>query len=393
MMKYIKSSRIYFEEGIQDGYLIESEGKIIGFLDKSAKVENYHDYQDNRIIPGIFDTHNHGTYGYDLDEFKENDELAKENIRSYLLALAYDGVTSVLATTSETIRQVAEVAKEPIKGARVLGIHSEGPYYSRVGEKGRQIEHPKISLTHIQKMIDDGQGMLKLVAIAPELEHFKETAQKFIKSGSKIAFAHSDLKSEGAKKAVDQGVSVSTHTANVMVGLHHRDIGGLGVMLMDDRVVCEIICDGIHVCLDFIEIMFKIKDYSKFMIISDCTAFNGKAPGRYNTGWVTPINVTQEGFVIDDDGRLMGSSKPVLYGIYNLVEKLQIPMEEVIKMTSLNPMKNYGFDSIKGSIKIGKDADFVVISDDYQALATYVEGKKVFDSQTDKRMFNPKATF
>ena len=162
-------------------------------------------------------------------------------------------------------------------------------------------------------------------------------------------------------------------------------------MLMDPRVQCEVICDGLHVCMDFIEMMFRIKDKSQFMMISDSVALAGIKPGRYEIGWVTPLNVSEEGFVRDDDGRLLGSSKSVLYGIGNLVEKLHMPLEEVIKLSSLNAARYYGFDDVTGSIKDGKYADVAVISDDYKAMATYVHGRKVFDRSTEEPEYKPNA--
>ena len=99
------------------------------------------------------------------------------------------------------------------------------------------------------------------------------------------------------------------------------------------------------------------------------------------------INVGKDGFVLSDTGRLMGSSQPVLYGIGNLVNKLDIPLETVVKMASLNPARFYGYTN-KGSIEVGKDADFVVISDDYKAIATYANGRKVYD-QSEGKIFNP----
>lgn len=393
-MEYIKSSRIYFEDGVKDGILVLDKGKIAGFLSSDATVENVTDYGDLRIIPGICDTHNHGTYGYNLDERFGGDEVQiKQNLRNYLKALTYEGVTSGLPTVTNCIRQLAEVKEEGYVGAAILGIHSEGPYLSRVGEGGRPEDHPAVDMDFVKQMWEDSKGLLKLVAMAPEIENSDKARDYWLSKGVKIAYAHSDLKSEGARAAVESGYRVATHTSNVMVGLHHRDIGGLGVMLTDPRVECELICDGLHVCLDFIDIMFKIKDKSRFMMISDSVDLAGIAPGRYDQGWFTPINVSEEGFVRDDDGRLLGSSKSVLYGIGNLVEKLHIPMEEVIKMSSLNPCTYYGFGETKGSIKIGKDADLVVISDDYKALVTYVEGQKVFDSAIEEKVFNPAPSF
>ncbi|MEG1638673.1 MAG: N-acetylglucosamine-6-phosphate deacetylase, partial [Erysipelotrichaceae bacterium] len=127
-MQYIKSKRIYFEDGVKDGYLIIEGKKIVGFVNSEAVVDQYLDYGNNRIIPGIVDTHNHGTYGYELDKILETDELTKENIRNYMKALTYEGVTSGLPTVTDTMKCVGEVYKEGYVGARMLGVHSEGPY-------------------------------------------------------------------------------------------------------------------------------------------------------------------------------------------------------------------------------------------------------------------------
>ena len=49
-MKYLKSSRICFEDEIKSGYLVIEDKKIVGYLDDNAQVETYEDYHDNRII-------------------------------------------------------------------------------------------------------------------------------------------------------------------------------------------------------------------------------------------------------------------------------------------------------------------------------------------------------
>ena len=394
-MKYIKSSKIYFEDGLKDGYLVIDQGKIVGYLNANAKVDEYEDYGDNRIIPGIIDTHNHGTYGYGCDKVYPDKESLINNLKGYLHALTYEGVTSCFPTITCQVKEMADIVTSgDYRGARVMGLHSEGPYLSRVGEGGRPEDYPAVDMNVVKKMYEDSKGLLKLFAIAPEIKGTKEVVEYLLSKGVTVAYAHSDCKREDAQKAVDEGYRVSTHTSNVMVGIHHRDIGGLGVMLMDPRVQCEVICDGLHVSLYFIEMMFRIKDKSQFMMISDSATLAGIKPGRYETGWFTPINVTEEGFVRDDDGRLLGSSKSVLYGIGNLVEKLHIPLEEVIKLSSLNAANYYGFGDRKGSIAIGKDADFVVISDDYKALSTYVEGENIYNRHRDgEPIFNPHPSF
>lgn len=385
----LKSERIYFEDGLKSGYLVVEEGKFINYL-PHMETQDYIDYGNNRIIPGIFDTHNHGTCGYSLMAY-ESDEKNIETVLNYLKGCASQGITNIFPTADlNLIKTVAMISKLSVDGATILGIHSEGPWLNRTGEKGIRRGWPEVDLEVAKKMVADGEGMLKLVALAPEIPGMDEIITYLLSQGITIANAHSDCNYEEAMKAYAKGISVATHTGNVMTGLHHRDIGGLGAALLNDEIDCEVICDGMHICLDMLKIYFKVKDTSKFMMISDCTPFSGAPVGKYK-GWEPGmvINVTEEGFVLSDTGRLCGSSQPILYGIGNLVEKLHIPIETVLRMSSLNACKKYGFDKTKGSIKLGKDADFVVISDDYKAIATYANGRKIYDRTKDNLIFNP----
>jgi len=143
-----------------------------------------------------------------------------------------------------------------------------------------------------------------------------------------------------------------------------------------------------------IRVYLKVKDPSRFMMISDNVKYAGLPAGHYkgmtkdtNSDRKT-ITITEDGFVLSETGRLSGSSKPVIYGIKNLVTKLNIPLEEVIKMSSLNPAKKYGFDDRKGSLSIGKDADFVVITNEFDVKETWVEGQKLYDASKDTLQYN-----
>ena len=129
-MKVLKSSRIYFEDGMRNGYLVLDKDRIAGFLDKDTDVDHYDDYGSQRIIPGIFDTHDHGIYGYGDSELGKthDDALIKDDLKHYLHSLTFEGVTNIFPTETDTLKQVAEIAKEGYaEGAYIQGIHSEGP--------------------------------------------------------------------------------------------------------------------------------------------------------------------------------------------------------------------------------------------------------------------------
>lgn len=384
----LKSNYIYFEDGIKKGYLEITDKKITGFYTSEADINDYVDYTNYRLIPGIFDTHNHGTMGYTL--FNNVYDDPENELKGYLKGCASQGVTNIFPTADFSMfNTIAKMAKQDNDGAKILGIHSEGPYLNRVGEKGVNVSHPDIDINHVKEMVKEADGLLKLFAIAPEIEGSQEVVDYLTEQGVKVSFAHSNCNYDEAMAAFEGGISVSTHTANVMSGIHHRNMGGLGACLLNQDIYSEVICDGLHVSPVMMELMFMVKDESKWMMISDSTPSAGAPIGKYKMGEFE-VNINSDGFCLTDTGRLMGSTKAVLYGMSVLVNKLNIPLEKVVRMASLNPCVCYGFDNTKGSIKIGKDADIAAITDDFKAVATYSEGRKVFDRDIDTNIFNSK---
>ena len=164
----IHSKRIYMEDGCKAGYLEIENRKIVKYYNESENVKADIDYGNNRILPGIFDTHNHGGFGYCLME-----KINKENIKKFLKQEASFGVVNILATTAglENIAILSEEVGLDQNGSRILGVHSEGPWGNRVGEKGVDTGHPKIDFGYARQMVEAGNGKLSLVALAPELEY------------------------------------------------------------------------------------------------------------------------------------------------------------------------------------------------------------------------------
>ena len=381
----IKSDRIYMEDGLKAGLLRVEDGKLIELLPETDSAEVDYDYSGLRVIPGIVDTHNHGAMGYSLMTLSLT---AEEQVRGYLKAVASHGVTSVFPTADgEFIATCSRIAREPVCGARIMGIHSEGPFLNRVGENGVYTEPPKVDMRVVQQIWEDSGGLLKLMAIAPELPGSQEAVDFLRGKGVHMAFAHSNMDYADAMSAMDRGISVATHTANVMSGIHHRHMGGLGACLLHPDVQCEVICDGMHVAPEMLKLMFRIKGLDQWMMISDMTEAAGAPVGEYNFFGML-VKIDEEGFCKSDTGRLMGSTQPVVHGIKVLVEKVGLPIEQVLRMAALNAACYYGFGEQKGSLLPGKDADFAVIDEDYKVVATFVEGQKVYDRAEGAELFN-----
>lgn len=389
MCTYIKSSKIYCEEGIKSGFLRLEDGRFAGIYEKISQTEDYMDYDEYSIIPGIFDTHNHGIMGYSIKHSEANDNT--EEIRGYVKALLAYGVTMVFPTVMDGVgfKEIAQVAAEKTRGAAIAGIHSEGPYLNRVGENGKSKSYPEVSLKLVEDMIEKSEGRLRLFALAPEIPGTDKILPYLMKQNITVAIAHSNCNAMMTREAIDNGITVATHLGNVMTGIHHRDIGILGACLLDDRVDCELICDGIHICNDMLELILKVKDKKRIMMISDGTPFGGLNAHSciYNLGG-TLIKVESGGRVLDEDGKINGSSKTVMDGMKNLVKNLRMPLGSVWPMASLNPCIKYGFSDKKGSIASGKDADFVVIDDEFNVISTFMAGKMVFSKEQKQQLIN-----
>ena len=391
-MNFYKSTRIYTQDGIVNGFIGVEKGKVASII-TGALDKPYEDFGDKRIIPGVLDTHNHGAVGYRFGECKSEEEVV-----TCLVGEASYGVTGIFPTVNqaEQFPILADVAEKEVTGAKILGIHSEGPWGSRVGEKGdpKNTYYVPVDLDYAKKMYDAGRGWLKLVAIAPEVDRALDAIHYFTSVGVTTSAYHTNANYKQANIGIDNGITVATHLSNVMTGLHHRDVGTMGACILRDEVTCELICDGLHVSLPMVKLILRMKDHDKIMMVSDNGSFLGAPVGHYKGSASNANNdrrtifVTEEGFVVSESGRLSGSSKSVIYGIKNLVEVLGMNLEEVIKLSSFNVAKKYDLKQ-RGSIALDNFADFVVIDDEYEVLATFVEGRKVFDKKTTKIEINP----
>lgn len=388
----IRSKKIVAESGIVDGWLLFENGKITDIVHK----ENFtgqadFDYTEALVLPGIIDTHNHGMMGWTVHGGVEN----VDDIRHLAKALASVGVTAFFPTITagqDGVGGIVQAAKEDLDGAAILGIHSEGPYLNRVGEKGVDVGHPQPDVRFIQQLYERSRGLLRLVAIAPELPGAKEIIRFLCAHGVRVSFAHSNCNYEEALASFTDGISVITHTGNVMSGLHHRNMGGLGAALLDDHVYNEVICDGLHIRNEMLEIFFRVKHdaFHKFMMISDNVPLAGFPVGRYKGIFPGSIcTITESGFCLTDTGRLAGSTLPVLYGMKNLVQKMHVPLEDVCRMAALNVAEVYGFADQKGSLRAGKDADFVAVDHSFRVLRTWKKGRSIYDAEVDRDLLNP----
>lgn len=368
MLMLIKNIKIITPYEILIGFGVKiKDGRIIDInLEHllNEQGEEIIDGQGYYLSPGFIDIHNHGNSGYDVMDSTEEaiDKMGEFHISK--------GVTSYLGTIitssyDDMIKAMENIAAYENKRnkANILGIHLEGPFFD-IGKKGAQPEEfiRLPNLKDVENMISISQGKMKMVSLAPELKGSLEVIQKLKQNNITVAMAHTNSTFESAKRGIDYGITVATHLYNGMRSFSHREPGVIGVSLTDDRVYCEVIYDRIHLHDGAVEIALKMKGYDKIILVSDAMMAAGLEDGEYMLG--NQKVFVKEGAARLASGNLAGSTLNLHEAVWNMVNFLDIPLHEIIKMATLNPAKAIFEDKDLGSVEIGKIADLILFDKD-----------------------------
>ena len=391
----LKGQKIYTYEGVINGGVLIEDGRIKEILtdDKMTGyyAENIIDVKDNVIIPGLIDIHVHGGGGFtaassDISEvYGMAGYMASRGITSYQPTTG-GGFLNEIIKSLETLK--VAIANKDYLGARMLGVHMEGPFLNPE-KKGAFNEELllKPSVKLMKDFIHASGNTVTHVTLAPELEGADEVISFLVGNNILVSGGHTNATMEETEKGINLGIRLSNHTCNAQRPILHREIGALGAYLMDDRVDCELICDCYHVHPDMIRMVVKMKSVNKICMISDSITAAGINPGEYFF-LGHKVTVDKDGWSMLANGTIAGSTKDLMYGLKSMVKSIGFPMEDALIMASLNPARICGFEKQKGSIKVGKDADITVIDDDFNVKYTIVEGKLVYDWDLKKDFRN-----
>ena len=377
-MKGLKNVTAYIAgKGLIRTDIAIEDGKIaaIGKLDVEPIFET-----DGIVLPGFIDEHIHGAGGADA---MDGTEEALQTISEYV---AKEGTTGFLATTmtqspeniGKALKNVKNIReKGEYKGAEVLGVHLEGPFISPKHVGAQPLEYvAKPAPETFDKYNELSGGNIKIVTLAPEVEGGLDLVKHLKSIGVVASIGHTGAKFSDVEAAVAAGASNVTHTYNAQTPLHHREAGVVGAAMLFDELNCEMICDTIHVSVPAIRIFVKNKPHDKFTLITDAMRAKGMPDGLSELGGQQVFVKNGEARLVD--GTLAGSVLKMNVAIKNLVEKAGVSLTEAVDFASANPAKNLGLYDERGSIEVGKRADFAVMDKDFNILCTVVGGKVVY---------------
>ncbi len=354
-----------FRNGSFSESAISFSDKIEGFDAKDGI-----DAKGAYILPGLIDVHTHGAVGIDGSDCVA-DELP-ELARYY----AQRGVTAFLFTTMTISRPELERQMHVVRGyeraedgAKIAGVHLEGPFLSyakRGAQKAEALQRPDIEM--LRCLNDISGGKVKLITVAPEIDGALEFIRE-AKDVCTVSLGHSTADYDQAMAGFEAGASHVTHLFNGMQPFHHRDPALVGAAL-DAGAYVELICDGFHIHPAMIRATYNMFG-EKLIIISDSLRCAGMPDGDYDLAG-QPI-IVKNGQARLHDGTIAGSSSNLLEELRNVVS-YGLPIEDAVKAMTETPAKDLGLDDI-GRLEVGKSADFIVLDENLQLIATVIDGK------------------
>ena len=366
---------------ILDGVVLVEGPKILEVGSRRAVRFSRDEFQvvghsQQLLAPGFIDVHTHGAMGRDV---MEGTDEALEVISRFLAA---HGTTSFLATTVtaspiatlQAVEALGSQVDRPLPGARMLGLHLEGPFINpekRGAHTAKYIRRPSTLI--FDQLLACSSHQIKLITVAPEVEGSLELIRFARAKGVVVSLGHSNATLEETMAAIALGAGNATHTFNAMRPFSHRDPGILGAVLTAPEIWAELIADGVHVSPAAINLCIQCKSARRILLISDAVSAAGMPEGQYR---LSDIEITLSGGICRTrEGQLAGSTLTQDQALRNMVRWSHLPLEAVLGMLTRNPAQSLGIAERKGTLAEGRDADMVLLDRNLRVHTTIIQGE------------------
>jgi N-acetylglucosamine-6-phosphate deacetylase len=359
----IAGGRVATPHGVLDpGWVLVTDGTIRSVGEGSAPDRpdaHRTDATGSWVVPGFVDIHCHGGGGA---YFTDQGEVARA-----VEAHRRHGTTTLLASLvsrpiPELVEQVAAL-REYVSDGQLAGIHLEGPFLSaaRCGAHDPAVLRPP-DAGSVDTLLAAGQGAIRMVTIAPELDGAVPAVKRLVDAGVLAAVGHTDALAEDVVPAVDAGASVATHLFNGMRPLHHREPGPIGTLLDDERVTVELICDLVHLHPTVVRLAARHAGTGRTVLITDAISAAGAGDGVYDIGGLE-VTVTDGIPTLAGGGSLAGSTLTMDTAFRNLVHSCGLGILDAVAASSTRPAELLGLGDTTGRIAEGYAADLVLLDD------------------------------
>ncbi|MFE9307645.1 N-acetylglucosamine-6-phosphate deacetylase [Streptomyces sp. NPDC006706] len=374
--KVLTGARVVLPTGIVDGGRVIVDGTRIA--DAAREDAETLDVRGHWLVPGFVDIHNHGGGGASFSGTADDVLTAVRTHREH-------GTTTLVASTVTDdmglLVKQAGLLSELAEQGEIAGVHFEGPFISpcRKGAHSEELLRDP-DPAEVRKLIDAARGRARMMTLATELPGGIDSVRLLADHGVIAAIGHTDATYEQTVEAIDAGATVATHLFNAMPPLGHRAPGPIVALLEDERITVELINDGVHLHPAALEMAFHHAGAGRVAFITDAMDAAGIGDGRYLLG---PLQVEVEGGVarLVEGGSIAGSTLTLDRAFQRAVTVDRLPVPDVVAALSANPARLLGMDDRVGSLEPGKDADLVLLDEDFALKGVMRRGAWVVEPQ------------
>ncbi|MBM7387848.1 N-acetylglucosamine-6-phosphate deacetylase [Clavibacter michiganensis] len=332
------------------------------------------DLGDATLVPGSLDLHVHGGAGGSHDD-------GADGIRAAVALHRRHGTTrSVLSLVAnpvpDLVRSLGAIRDAMAADPTVLGAHLEGPFLSPHAAGAHAHEHlVDPTPARIEALLEAGEGVLRQVTIAPELDGALDAIRRLVAAGVVAAVGHTTCSGDVARAAFDAGATVLTHAFNAMPGIHHREPGPIMAAVADERVTLELILDGVHVAPAVAGLLLGAAP-GRVALVTDAMAATGSADGRYRLG-------SLEADVRDGVARLAGtdtiagSTLTQDRALRIAVREVGLALPDAVAALTAVPARALGLQDRYGLLRAGSAADVVALTPGLEVARVWAAGVEV----------------
>ncbi|HCK16379.1 TPA: N-acetylglucosamine-6-phosphate deacetylase [Candidatus Poribacteria bacterium] len=370
---------------LEDHSIVIENNKIAGIIPSKITIDNCQSISADGLYvsPGFIDLHVHGGNGSDFMD------ATVEDIREIIRYHTQGGTTGLLATTaSESHLNIMDAIQaldqaHPITGAKLLGIHIEGPYFN-YDKRG----------CHLATAIRDPQpedylpmleatDLIRLMTLAPEIDGADQLIAELSHRGIVASCGHTNASYRQIQKACELGLQHSTHLYCAMSGVikngPQREGGVIESTLLMDHLTTEVIADGQHLPAELLKLAVKCKGFDRLAVVTDAQRGAGMPDGIYAFGSKNGTkSIVKNGVATTPDNTGYASSTIQMNQAIRVMRDLaDVPLVEAIKMASLVPARIIGVDDQLGSLEVGKIADLVLFNQTIDVHKVIINGKPI----------------
>lgn len=382
----ITNARIVTWDQIVSGELCIEDGKIAG-INIPFESDYTIDAEGCYVAPGFIDIHTHGGFGHDYMDCTEEafTEVPQRVMEHGTTSLVPTLLSADPAELIDSIRVYEQCKHKPRKGANILGLHLEGPYFSAEqcgAQDPRYLKNPDKS--EYMRFLEETDDILRWSA-APELPGALEFGRDMERAGILPAIAHSNATYDEVLAAFDAGFTHATHLYSGMSSIRrinaYRHAGVVESAYLIDGMSVEIIADGRHLPASLLQFVTKFKPVDMIALCTDSMRGAGAKDGEYTI--LGSLSKGQKVIVEDQVAKLLdrscfaGSVATSDRLVRTMVTMAGSSVVHAVRMASTVPAR-LSKAYTKGQIKPGFDADLVIFDENINVRKTIIGGTEVY---------------